>query len=283
MNVRRLALSSVGLVATLTLCACAADSQQEEPLAAGSSELSGCVPTTLTGVDVSTHNEDVDWAKVKSAGKSFSFARTSDGLTGIDDKFASNWPAMKRAGLVRGAYQFFRARHHGVEQAQVMLKQLADAGGLQKGDLPPVLDLETADKQTAANVVARAKEWLAYVESQIGVKPILYTGNNMSNIIGTNFKDYVLWVPHYQVECPRIPAGWTNWTFWQDAEDGKVAGISGKGVDTDFFQGRASDLAALTMTHSVAHLAEDFAVALPPPAAGGGAAMGDGLRGQLDD
>jgi lysozyme len=275
----------VSVLTALTASACAADATRSEPLGSGSSELSGCVPDTLTGIDVSYHNDVVDWAKVKASGRAFAFARVSDGLTDIDTQFAKNWPAIKAAGLTRGVYQFFRARHTGASQADVMLEQLAAAGGLKAGDLPPVLDLETKDGQTTANVVTRAKDWLTRVESKIGVKPIVYTGNNMSSTIGTNFEDYVLWVAHYEVECPRIPAGWTTWTFWQDAEDGSCPGVTSGGVDTDFFQGQAADLAAITMQHSVTIPRSAIVPApeLEEAVSVGGAVMGDGVRGLVDD
>jgi lysozyme len=280
MTTRHVVITAIGIVASLSVAACAADSGDKDTLAATSSELSGCVPVTLKGVDVSYHNDDVDWGKVKASGRSFAFARVSDGLTDLDDHFAKNWPGMKSAGLVRGAYQYFRARHGGEEQADVLLKAIADAGGLKKGDMPPVLDLETDDGQAKATVVARAKAWLQHVESAIGVKPFVYTGNNMDDTNGTNFGAYVLWVPHYEVECPRIPTGWTNWTFWQDSETGSVSGINAGGVDTDFFQGTTSDLAHLTMTHDVALSRAAFS--MPSNMGHGGAVMGDGLRGNLD-
>ena len=282
MQSRPLTILAAAALAALTVSACAADTGTDEPVASGSADLSGCVPTTLSGVDVSDHNDTVTWSKVKAAGRSFAFARTSDGLTGLDDQFATNWKGMKAAGLVRGAYQFFRARHGGVEQADVMLKQLADAGGLKAGDLPPVLDLETLDKQSAADTVARAKAWILRVQTKLGVKPIVYTGNNMSDAIGTTFKDYLLWVPHYQVDCPRVPVGWSTWTFWQSAEDGSVNGISGHAVDIDFFQGKASDLARITIQHAVPLAAEDFPPLPEAMTSGGGNVMGDGARGLAD-
>jgi lysozyme len=200
----------------------------------------------LTGVDVSDHNDVVDWRKVKATGRVFAFARISDGLPTADEQFAANWKGMKAAGLVRGAYQFFRARHGDDRQADLLVRTIADAGGLKPGDLPPVLDLEIDDDQPASKVVSRAKAWLARVESRLGVRPIVYTGNNMAETIGNAFKDYTLWIAHYEVECPRIPAAWTTWAFWQNDEHGRVSGVPGD-ADTDFFNGTRSQLNTLTI------------------------------------
>lgn len=213
----------------------------------GSEALKTCAKgTTLSGVDVSSYQGTVSWSKVKGAGTTFAFARISDGLNSVDSKFAQNWPAMKAAGIVRGSYQYFRPGQDAGLQAQMVIDKLAAAGGLQPGDLPPVLDLETADGLAASVVVTKAKAWLAKVEAATKVKPIVYTAAFMSNVIGTSFGGYTLWVANYQTTCPTMPSGWTDWQFWQHSDSGTVAGISG-GVDSDYFNGTLAQLNALTV------------------------------------
>src|SRR6267142_4680754 len=63
---------------------------------------------TTRGVDVSYYNGSIDWPTVKGAGYQFAFIRVSDGTSFHDPKFASYWAGAQAAGLVRGAYQFFR-------------------------------------------------------------------------------------------------------------------------------------------------------------------------------
>ena len=208
----------------------------------GADALKTCAKgATITGVDVSYYQGNVSWSKVKGTGRQFAFARISDGLAYPDSKFAQNWPAMKAAGLVRGSYQFFRPSQDAGLQAQMVLDKLAAAGGLKAGDLPPVLDLESADGLASSVVVSKAKVWLAKVEAALKVKPIVYTAAFMSEVIGTNFGGYTLWVANYQTTCPTMPSGWTDWQFWQNSDSGSVAGISGN-VDTNFFNGTLSQL-----------------------------------------
>lgn len=202
--------------------------------------------TTLSGVDVSSYQGTVSFTKVKAAGRAFAFTRISDGLHSIDATFPANWPAMKSAGLVRGAYQFFRPSQDPVAQANLVLSKLAAAGGLKPGDLPPVLDLETADGASSATVRAHALTWLTTIEAAIGVKPLVYTAAFMSDVIGTSFGGYTLWVANYGATCPTMPSGWTDWRFWQDRDDGTVSGIAG-GVDTDQFNGTLAELTKLTL------------------------------------
>ena len=248
------------LVGFLTACAgvatgCTAESDDSttseqsmnECLGTSALALKTCAgPTTLKGIDVSYYQGTVDWTKVKAAGQSFAFVRVSDGIDYPDTKFAQNWPATKKAGLVRGLYQFFRPAKDVTAQVNLLATKLEAAGGLQPGDLPPVLDLESDGGLPAATVVARAKAWLAQVEQKYGVKPIVYTAAFMSSVIGTNFSGYVLWVANYQTSCPTMPSGWTDWAFWQDSDKGKVDGVSTP-VDTNFFNGSAAQLGALTV------------------------------------
>ncbi|MBX3197152.1 MAG: hypothetical protein KF894_03260 [Labilithrix sp.] len=223
------------------------DAPMNECIGTTSSALKVCAgPTTLRGVDVSYYQADVDWAKVKADGQTFAFVRVSDGISHPDTKFAQNWPATKQAGLVRGLYQFFRPARDVAAQVDLLADMLDAAGGLQPGDLPPVLDLESDGGLPAATVVARAKQWIALIEDKYGVKPIVYTAAFMSNIIGNNFAGYTLWVANYQTSCPTMPSGWTDWTFWQDSDKGKVDGVNTP-VDTNFFNGSLADLAALTV------------------------------------
>ena len=238
---------ATGCSSTTDSGATSEESSINECLGTTSSALKTCAgPTTLRGIDISYYQGNVDWAKVKADGQTFAFVRVSDGIDYPDSKFAQNWPATKQAGLVRGLYQFFRPGKDVTAQVNLLVSKLDAAGGLQPGDLPPVLDLESDGGLPAATVVARAKAWIAQIEDKLGVKPIVYTAAFMSNVIGNHFADYTLWVANYQTTCPTMPSGWTDWAFWQDSEKGKVDGVNGA-VDTNFFNGGLLKLKALTV------------------------------------
>lgn len=231
-TVRSVFATALALGAALaTGCA----SPVEERVAAESSELGSWCKEGLQGIDVSHHNGSVSWPKVRQAGQTYAFARVSDGLTTLDRTFAANWPAIRSAGIIRGAYQFFRPRRDPVELADMMLRVIDENGGLKAGDFPPVLDIEVTDDRPNAEVVEKGLAWIARIEQKLGVKPIVYTGNHMTPVIGNAFLNYPLWVAHYNVECPRIPVGWKTWTIWQNSESGSVPGVGSARVDTNFF------------------------------------------------
>jgi lysozyme len=226
---------------------CSSPDAEGECTGASSDTLRTCAAgPTLKGIDVSFYQGTVNWASVKGAGQTFAFARISDGVNTPDSRFAANWPAMKKAGLVRGAYQYFRPSQDVQAQVDLVIAKLQAAGGLQPGDLPPVLDLETSSGLPSSTVISRAKTWLQKVEAAFGVKPIVYTAAFMSTVIGTSFGDYPLWVANYGATCPLMPSGWTDWKFWQTSQTGSVAGIAGD-VDTNLFNGSLSALMAMTI------------------------------------
>src|SRR5262249_6188927 len=145
---------------------------------------------TLKGVDVSFYQGTVNWAQVKSAGISFAIARVSDGTSNPDSQFASNWRGIKGQNIVRGAYQFLRASEDPAARGQLFISLVDQNGGFAPADLPPVLDYETADGQSATTIIAHAKTWLTAMEQRTGKRPILYTANFMSAYTGNNFSTY---------------------------------------------------------------------------------------------
>ena len=195
----------------------------------------------VRGIDVSAYQGSISWDRAKDAGVAFAFARISDGVEALDQDFASNWGAMGRAGVVRGSYQFFRAGQDASAQASLVVTALADAGGLRLGDLPVVMDIETADGQSSAIVQARMSEWLDAVAGGTGKSPIVYTNAGTSPVIGPGFGRYALWVANWGVSCPVLPAGWSAWRFWQYSATGMIDGVEGA-VDLDEFDGTLSEL-----------------------------------------
>jgi lysozyme len=198
-------------------------------------------PPTVNGVDVSVFQGTVDWSEVKTAGNSFAIARISDG-TFLDTQFATNWTGMKAAGLVRGAYQYFEPGEDPAMQAMIVVSAV---GMLGSGDLPVTADMETTGNQSPSTIAANLQTWADAVEAGTGKAPMIYTAEGYwdSDVASSAFSSNPLWVANWQVSCPDLPTGWTNWVFWQWNDMGTVSGISGA-VDTDYFNGTAAQLTA---------------------------------------
>jgi lysozyme len=204
---------------------------------------------TLEGVDVSVYDGAVDWAEVKSSGRAFGIAKATEGSTLTDAEFATSWPAMKEAGVVRSAYHFFHCDTEPSAQATFFLGVM---GALQPGDLPPSLDFEDTTTCGASSGVSLAVEWLDAVAQATGTLPILYTSVNvLSSFDDTDaFQGHAqLWVASRGVTCPDLPAPFTAWSFWQYSLTGTAPGLPNSNgmADLDQFDGDMTALLALTV------------------------------------
>jgi lysozyme len=200
--------------------------------------------STVLGVDVSYYQGSINWSSVRAAGVGFAFIRVSDGIGKHDPKFASYWAGAKNAGLIRGAYQFFRPNQSVTAQADLMINSI---GTLRPGDLAPVIDVEVTGGLGASTVAADVRQWVDRVRAATGVAPIVYTGKYFwRDQVGGSTAEAAnpLWIAQYTSQCPDLPSPWTTWKFWQYSDTGHVAGISG-GVDVDRFNGSMADLRAL--------------------------------------
>lgn len=195
---------------------------------------------SMHGIDISRHQSEVNWDLVKSMQVKqikigFAFIKATEGLGRVDEEFRYNWKNAKKAGVPRGAYHFFIASKSGKAQAENFIETVT----LQKGDLPPVLDVEETYGTNVADLQQRVQDWLTMVEKHYKVKPIIYTGVNFyENFLAKKFDDYPLWVAHYLVQDkPRIKR---DWLFWQHNERGHVNGIDSF-VDFNAFNGDSAD------------------------------------------
>src|SRR5262245_61032203 len=104
----------------------------------------------LQGIDISHWQGTINWTSVRSSGRKFAFCKATEGLTYTDPTFATNWAAMRSAGLLRGAYHFGRPGVDAATQADRLYETVAPGSG----DLPLVLDLEATDGVTPTQVRA---------------------------------------------------------------------------------------------------------------------------------
>ncbi|MEA2601683.1 MAG: lysozyme [Acidobacteriota bacterium] len=193
--------------------------------------------TEAQGIDVSHDQGTVDWPAVVQAGYVFTFIKATDGETYVDPDFEQNWTGAEAAGLLRGAYHFFRAEDSPQAQVDLFWKTVGDTG-----ELPLVVDVEETMGVSAATLISNLTQFLEELQKASGRIPMIYTDPGFWNgLKATTFGSYPLWVAEYGVAQPTLPAGWTSWAFWQHSESGSVPGIQGA-VDLDIFSG---SLAAL--------------------------------------
>jgi|ERR1044072_858392 lysozyme len=192
---------------------------------------------TTKGIDVSHYDESIDFAALKAAGFVFVSCKCTEGVSVVDARYKTNKAKAKAAGLLFGAYHFFRPGLDPMKQAQHFLAH-AD---IKPGDMIPMFDWEVTQ---GPGDVFKAKIFLGAIEAAIGKKMIIYGPPYMLEDfrLPKEFKDYPLWIADYgSPQGPRVPAPWTFWSFWQYTDKGSAPGIPAPDEDMDLFNGPASN------------------------------------------
>lgn len=202
----------------------------------------------IHGIDISHYQGDIDWEILKNQGMiekcpvRFVMIKATEGANRIDEKFHSNFEQALDYGFTRGVYHFYSVHSSAREQANFFLQQVK----LERGDLPPVLDVEHKPKdQTDLQFKNSILEWLDIVEKHYNVKPIIYTYYKfkLRYLSDEVFDQYPYWIAHYYVDSLDYKG---NWKFWQHTDAGRLPGIKGY-VDFNVYNGSYYDLRQLTI------------------------------------
>src|SRR5262245_13230638 len=196
-------------------------------------------------VDLSHHNYNdlggkFDWKKVRQAGIWGVIYKATEGNDYQDDTYPDARRQVKEAGLLFGAYHFFRPGNVGRQVDNFLNWAEPDS------DLLLVLDHE--DEGCSVEDV---KEFLRLVEAQTGQRPALYSGHVIKEQLGSRKDEYLgstrLWMCQYGSD-PEVPPCWDSMWLWQYT-DGDVGptphAIPGIGnCDINSFQGTQAQLEA---------------------------------------
>ena len=206
-----------------------------------------CMPCNyeVHGIDISHYQGKIDWELLTHNREAqfpihFIFLKATGGDHG-DDTFTQNFGQARKYGFIRGAYHYFIPKTDARKQADFFIRTVQ----LAKGDLPPVLDVETTGKQSPQELKTAVKTWLDRVEAHYGVKPILYTSYKFKKryLSDSIFNAYPYWIAHYYVDSVRYEG---KWHFWQHTDVGTVPGIEEE-VDLNVFNGTMEELLELTL------------------------------------
>jgi lysozyme len=180
------------------------------------------------GIDVSAHQDVINWRRVASDGITFAYIKATEGGDFTDDRFEENWRGAREAGLDRGAYHYFTLCTAGDHQARHFL----DVAPPENEALPPAVDLELAGNCSARPDPAKVKEQLGafirLVEEAWGSEVILYVGDDFDQAYAVRQElDRPLWLHRFLLR-PEAD----GWLIWQLHGYARVNGIDG-GVDLD--------------------------------------------------
>ena len=202
----------------------------------------------IHGIDISHYQGDIDWEELRLHGAidecpiRFVMIKATEGADKVDEYFERNFNLARDHGFTRGAYHFYSTQSDPKDQAEAFIRNVK----LEKGDLPPVLDVE---KKPGAKSKEQFQQdvltWLHTVERHYGVKPILYTYHKfkLDYLSDDTFDQYPYWIAHYYVDSLDYKG---PWKFWQHTDIGRLPGIRGD-VDFNIYNGSYYDLQQMTI------------------------------------
>lgn len=199
----------------------------------------------VVGFDVSQYQGAIRWDAIHVVENTyplqFVFIRATAGKDKEDTQFATNWQQAKKYHFIRGAYHYYRPNENSLEQANNFIKTVQ----LAKGDLPPVLDIESLPKnQSVDSLKVGLKRWLEKVTAHYKIRPILYTNEKYyEDFLKDSFSEYPFWIANYNFFVEDIQ---DDWLFWQFTEKATIEGINGN-VDVTIYNGTPKMLRYFTL------------------------------------
>lgn len=192
------------------------------------------VSYAIKGIDVSVHQEAIDWNKVKADGVEYAILRVGrrgygTGEIGIDTQFIENIEGALEAGIHVGVYFFSQAItvSEAIEEADFVLDTIRGY------DItyPVVFDLEEIFEDTARtdnlSQEMATKMTIAFCDrvAEAGYTPMVYGNINwfMESVDFAQLESYEKWFAQY-FNQPFFPY---DLGIWQYTATGKVEGIVG--------------------------------------------------------
>ena len=195
---------------------------------------------SVLGIDVSTHQKEIDWQQVRQAGITFVMIRagyrgSEQGRLFADEWAQRNYEGAKAAGLQVGAYFFSQAisPEEAVEEAHYAM-QIIESWQL---DMPLVYDWEyiSEDSRTAqvdARLLTDCTKAFCDTVTQAGYETMVYFNPTQSRkqMYLEELTDYGFWLAMYSEEMTYE----YKVDMWQYTCQGAVPGIEGP-VDINLY------------------------------------------------
>lgn len=186
----------------------------------------------MKGIDVSVHNGNIDWNRVKNAGIQFAILRAGYGKVASqkDKQFENNYAGCKTHGIPCGAYWYSYAITPAEAEAEARVFLQAIAG--KQFEFPVYFDIE--EKSTlntgSKNVSAIVKAFCNTME-KVGYWCGVYASrSHVQTYFDSEVKNrYSLWIAEWGSKL-NYSGGEVG--MWQYSEKGRIAGITGN-VDID--------------------------------------------------
>ena len=185
----------------------------------------------MKGIDVSVHNGNIDWNRVKSAGIDFAILRAGYGRLASqkDEHFEQNYSGAKAAGVPVGAYWYSYAMSE--DEARLEADVFLSIIKGKQFEFPVYYDVEEKKQfdlgKEKASAIMRA--FLERVEAAGYFVGLYGSASSLTTHTADDIKSrYTIWLAHWVNQTSYGGA----YGIWQHSEKGRVDGISGN-VDLD--------------------------------------------------
>jgi len=184
-------------------------------------------------IDVSNHQGDINWKKVKQAKQAGVYLKLSEGQDWRDPSMNDvRLQQIEDAGILYGWYHFLRPKKRDAAlEARFFIDEAKKLGGW--GDLLPVADIEvtTLSPEETGDYLAR---FLGILRREGGCKRVLvYASPGWwdSNVARTERLHAQLpyceaWIAHWDVKEPDLLKGIPAWALHQYTDSGQVSGVT---------------------------------------------------------
>ena len=185
----------------------------------------------MKGIDVSVHNGNIDWNRVKSAGIDFAILRAGYGRLASqkDERFEQNYSGAKAAGVPVGAYWYSYAMSE--DEARLEADVFLSVIKGKQFEFPVYYDVEEK-KQFALGkekVSAIMRAFLERVEAAGYFVGLYGSASSLTTHTADDIKSrYTIWLAHWVNQTSYGGA----YGIWQHSEKGRVDGINGN-MDLD--------------------------------------------------
>ena len=170
------------------------------------------------GIDVSKYQGTINWTKVaKDSTIRFVYVKATEGTSIQDPYYKANVKGARKAGLLVGSYHLYSSKTTAYQQMANIRKVVKKS----EQDLVPVLDIE--GHHSGRLDMKRVDKLLELMETEYGVKPIIYTSEKLykTHFAGKKYRKYHIFIANYR----GYPT--TRFTLWQYTERGHCNGIKG--------------------------------------------------------
>lgn len=192
------------------------------------------------GIDVSTYQGDINWAKVKADGIDFAIIKATQGRseTGTyrnftDSKFAANIVGADKCGVRTGVYHYLTAQtvSEAMEEAELFLSAIAPYRSII--DLWAVVDVESKHLPKDKTLLTQIVNTFCSRLVSAGYRPMVYTNPDFLQNRLNDVSYWDLWLALWRNKA-NVPSlsDYPNMKVWQWGAE-TVDGISGK-VDANF-------------------------------------------------